>query len=219
MRFNNAEDEATQAPGRMDLAPLRAIFSTQKTRCCSGLSRAEKRKVRQRVVGRVRHLFGRGPRSAHRQSSPQASIHTHSHPNAVLAAQACLDNGYGQGAEEAVHNLRVNLRASIPRFCGDENHGGHVTGLGFAVEDGLNNRRHNLVEASNNHLRPTPSTVNWHDDRSAAEHEAVEQDAGSPVHDQDVVRRGVVNVLAIQCSKHAQATDNTAASRAVEEPQ
>jgi len=59
--------------------------------------------------------------------------------------QAGLANGCGQGAEEAVHQLKVNLRASIPRVCVDEHHGGPVNGLGFAVEHGLNNRRHNLV--------------------------------------------------------------------------
>jgi len=183
----------------MCLAPLQAIVSAQKACCCCGLSRVEKRKVRQQVVSRVRHLSDRGPHSAHRQSSPQASSHTHSHPNAVLAAQAGLANGCGQGAEEAVHHLKVNLRASILRVCVDEHHGGPVNGLGFAVEHGPNNRRHNLVEASNNHPRPTSSTVNRQDDRTAAEHEAVEQDAGSPVHDQDVVSRGVLNVLAVQC--------------------
>jgi len=101
----------------------------------------------------------------------------------------------------------------------DEDHKRPGNGLGVAIEDGLGDRGHDLVQVSHNHTRPPPTTVNWYQDRPAAEHEAVEQDISGPVDKQVVVDRRVLDVLGIESRKHAQAPVNPAALGPVEEPQ
>ena len=203
----------------MGFAPLQSIVSAQKTICCFRLSGQEQRKVRQKVVCRLRELPVRGRHPTHGQPCPQAADNTHSHADGVHVAETCLTDGGSQGVEEAIHHIKVHLRTPVPCMRVDEDHKRPGNGLSVAIEDGLGDRGHDLVQVSHNHTRPPPTTVNWYQDRPAAEHEAVEQDISGPVDKQVVVDRRVLDVLGIESRKHAQAPVNPAALGPVEEPQ
>jgi len=75
--------------------------------------------------------------------------------------------------EQAVHNVKVHLRAAPGLARVDPHNCGAMNGSCITTDHGLHGGGNDQMEFAHDQARPSPTAVHWHDERAPTEHKAV----------------------------------------------